>query len=428
MEDLEIFQRMGLAIAIGAAVGVERHWREKDEDDGTRTAGIRTFTLIGMLGGVAGLLEHSIASPGGFSGIVVIGFLITLTFVFTLFQLREAIAEQNYSVTSVVAAMLTFSFAVIAVLGDMTVASAGGVILVAVLASREFLHAAMRKLRWTELRSAVILLALTFVILPIVPSEPIGPFGGISPSRILTMVISLAAISFCGYAAVRVLGSAKGEIVGGAVGGLISSTATTVSNARRSTTEDLARPLAAGAISAGGISMLRTLLLVVMLGRPLSMLLLPVLVAGAATMLGYAFLIARRSTAEHPELSVKNPFDLAEVIKMALLLVGVGFVVRVASQFFGDEGLLIASALSGLADVDAATVTVTGMLQTLSAPTASLAIALAVLSNTLAKAVYASALGTVRFSAHVWIASLLSMAAAGVCWTLVQLADGDGSL
>ncbi|PSH68808.1 magnesium transporter MgtC [Phyllobacterium brassicacearum] len=423
MEDFEIFQRMGLAIAIGAAVGVERHWREKDEDDGSRTAGIRTFTLIGMLGGATGLIEHSITPPGGFSGIIIIGFLITLTFVFTLFQLREAIAEQNYSVTSVVAAMLTFAFAVVAVLGDMTVASAGGVTLVAVLAGRDFLHAAMRKLRWTELRSAVILLALTFVILPIVPSEPIGPFGGISPSRILTMVIALAAISFCGYAAVRILGSATGEIVGGAVGGLISSTATTVSNARRSLTEDLARPLAAGAISAGGVSMLRTMFLVAMLARPLTMLLLPVLVGGAATMLGYAYLIARRSAAEHPELSVKNPFDLVEVVKMALLLVGVGFLVRVASQFFGDGGLLIASALSGLADVDAATVTVTGMLSTLSPQTASLAIGLAVLSNTVAKAVYASALGTVRFGVHVWIASLLAIAVAGMCWMLVQLGE-----
>lgn len=149
---------------------------------------------------------------------------MTLTSVFAVFQLREAIAEENYSATSVVAAML---------------------------ASRDFLHAAMRKLRWSELRSAVILLALTFVVLPIVPSEPIGPFGGVSPSKSLIMVIVLAAISFCGYIAVRLLGSARGEIVAGAVGGLISSTAATISNARRSTGEDLARPLAAGAISAG---------------------------------------------------------------------------------------------------------------------------------------------------------------------------------
>ena len=105
---------------------------------------------------------------------------------------------------------------------------------------------------------------------------------------------------------------------------------------------------------------------------------------------------------------------------MALLLVGVGFLVRVASQFFGDGGLLIASALSGLADVDSATVTVSGMLGALSPQTASLAIGLAVMSNTLAKAVYASVLGTARFAIHVWIASLLAIAAAGVCWILVQ--------
>lgn len=134
------------------------------------------------------MLEHFLARPGGIPGVVLVGFLVTLTAVSAVFQLREAIAEENYSAASVVAAMLTFALASAAVLGSMTVASAGGVVLVAVLASRDFLHASMRKLRWSELRSAVILLALTFVILPIVPAEPVGPFGGISPSKSLIMV------------------------------------------------------------------------------------------------------------------------------------------------------------------------------------------------------------------------------------------------
>lgn len=420
MEDIEIFQRMGLALAIGAAVGVERHWREKDEEEGSRTAGIRTFTLIGLLGGVAGLLEHFLARPGGIPGIVVVGFLVTLTAVFAVFQLREAIADENYSATSVVVAMLTFALASAAVLSSMTVASAGGVVLVAVLASREFLHASMRKLRWSELRSAVILLALSFVVLPIVPSEPVGPFGGVSPSKSLIMVIVLAAISFCGYIAVRLLGSARGEIVAGAIGGVISSTAATISNARRSASEDLTRPLAAGAISAGAVSMVRTSFLVIVLARPLAAELLPVLFSAAAAMLVYSVLLARQSSAKHQEVLPKNPFDLDEVVKMAVVLVGVGFLARAASETFGDAGLFIASALSGLADVDAATIAVAGLLPALSVQTASLAIAIAVLSNTLAKAVYASIFGTMAFGAHVWKASILAIAAAALCFGMLR--------
>ena len=210
MEDFEIFQRMGLAIAIGAAVGVERHWREKDEDDGRRTAGIRTFTLIGMLGGAAGLIEHSRQSRrlGSHERHRISDH--------TDSRLRSvsvagAIAEKNFSVTSVVAAMLTFAFAVIAVLGDMTVASAGSAPCRCACEPRISAcgdaqtsldgtafsgdssrpdachpsHCTIRTNRTIWRRFAV---------------------------RILTMVIALAAISFCGYAAVRVLGSAKGEL------------------------------------------------------------------------------------------------------------------------------------------------------------------------------------------------------------------------
>jgi len=210
MENIELYQRLGLAIAIGAAVGVERHWREKDEPEGARTAGIRTFTMIGMTGGVAGLIEQNIADASAYSGIVLTGFLVALTVVVAIFELREAIAEQSFSVTSVVAAMLTFGLGALAMLGDMTLASAGGASLVAILVSREFLHKAIQRLQWVELRSAVILLAMSFVLLPIIPSEPFGPFGGVAPRSIVVLAIILASISFAGYVAVRMLGPSRG--------------------------------------------------------------------------------------------------------------------------------------------------------------------------------------------------------------------------
>lgn len=414
---MDIFRRMALAIAIGATVGVERHWRERDEDEGARTAGIRTFTLIGMLGGVAGLLERLLAPPAtaaGFvvPGLVLVGFLVTLTAVFALFQYREEVAENTYSATAVVAAMLTFALGALALVGDMALASAGGVVLAGILASREFLHQGIKRLRWAELRSALILLALTFVVLPIVPSEPVGPFGGISPSKILVMAIVLAAISFCGYIAVRLLGDARGEFVAGTIGGLISSTATTITNARKSKASAAVLPLAAGAVSAGGVSLLRTAFLVVTLLTPLAERLLVPLVAGAMVMFAYALALAHRSTGPHEGQEPKNPFDLDSVFRMALLLVGVAFAARVASELWGASGLYLASGLAGLADVDAVTVTVSGMLPTLDPRVAATALGLAVLSNMLAKAAYASAFGSRLFVLHLWIASLLAIATA----------------
>lgn len=410
MESIEIFQRLGLAIAIGAVVGLERHWRERDEAAGQRTAGLRTFALIGMLGGTAGLIGRALPGSDAAAAIVVVGFFVAFSAVFALFQYRELVAEKTFSVTSVVAAMLTFALGVVAMVGDLGLASAGGVALVAILASRDLLHGFMRKLTWNELRSAIILLAMTFVVLPLVPNEPIGPFGGISPAKTWLLVIVLATISFCGYVAVKLLGSTRGELVAGAVGGVISSTGTMLSNARRASDGEDARTLAAGALGASAVSYARTAFLVGLLAAPLAPDLIPPLLAAGLAMVVYAGFLARTGAVEHREQQPKNPFDLDAVLTMALVLVVVGFVARAAATWYGKGGVLVVSALSGLADVDAATVTVAGMLNTLPLTVAAMAIGAAVVTNTLAKAAYAVAFGNGAFGMQVVLASALSLA------------------
>lgn len=97
-------------------------------------------------------------------------------------------------------------------------------------------------------------------------------------------------------------------------------------------------------------------------------------------------MLARQEPSNHPEQAAKNPFDLDAVIKMAVLLVGVAFLARAAAQWFGESGLILVSALSGLADVDAAVVTVAGLLVDLAQPIAVLAIGAAVAANIIAMA------------------------------------------
>ncbi|MBW8317816.1 MAG: DUF4010 domain-containing protein [Arenimonas sp.] len=411
MDNVELFERLGLAIAIGAAVGVERHWRERDEPEGARTAGIRTFTMFGMAGGVAGLIERSIGIASDYPGITLTGFLIAIATVMAIFEIREAIAEKSFSVTSVIAAILTFGLGALAVLGDMALASAGGAALIGILVSRQFLHQAIRRLQWIELRSAVILLAMTFVLLPIIPETPLGPFGGVSPKSIVLLVIMLASISFVGYVAVRLFGASRGDVLAGAVGGLVSSTATTVAFARRSRTEDAVLTLAAGAISAGAVSLLRTALLIGTLAASLLPALLAPLLTAATVLVAYALLLARRRQAAGTQGIPGNPFELAAVAKMAVLLAAVAFLARAATQQFGSGGLIVASALSALADVDAATVTVAGLLPALDVNLAAQAIGVAVVCNMAAKAVYASIFGSLRFLLHLSAATTLSVGA-----------------
>lgn len=410
MDLVDLFQRLGLAIAIGAAVGVERHWRERGEPEGGRTAGIRTFTLIGMTGGLAGLLETTIGSAAA-PGLLIAAFLVAVTLVMLRFELLQAQAEHSVSATTVIAAITTFALGALAVLGDMVIASAGGAAIVTVLASREFLHGAIRRLTWVELRSAVVLLAMGFVLLPLIPATPYGPFGGVSPRSLLILVILLASVSFVGYVAVRLLGSGQGYLVAGAVGGLVSSTATTVTLARQSRAGMPTQAAAGGAAAAGGVSLLRTGLLIAALAPSLASALLPPLLVSGAVMMACAIVLIRRDGARAEAEPPANPFELIQVVKMALLITVVAFVARASAQVFGDAGLYIVSALSALADVDAATVTVAGMAAQLTTAVAINAIGIAVAANLVAKVAYGAATGSGAFALMLTVATTLAIAA-----------------
>ncbi|MCX8998161.1 DUF4010 domain-containing protein [Rhizobiaceae bacterium BDR2-2] len=393
METIELFERFGLAIAIGAVVGVERHWRERDEEAGQRTAGLRTFTLSGMLGGLAAFIDPAPSSPG----LVLTGMFVVFSAVFALFQYREAVVSGNHSVTSVVAAMSTFALGALAVSGSQTLAAAGGVTLAAVLASRGVLHGFMRTLTWTELRSAIIFLAMAFVILPIIPVEPVGPFGGISPAGTWKLVVLLAGVSFIGYAAVKAFGPTQGELLAGAVGGLISSTGVSITNARLSRSLPTMPTLLAGALAANAVSCAKVAVLAALLAPQMAARIGPALAVTAAVMALAATVLARRQTTEHAAISPRNPFEIGAVVKMAVLLVVIAFLARAATAWLGQAGLIAVSVLSGLADVDAVTVTVTGMIGQIGTEFACIALGAAVISNTVAKSAYAFAFGTAAF-------------------------------
>ncbi|MBB6486595.1 MgtC/SapB family protein [Rhizobium lusitanum] len=411
MESVESFERLGLALAIGAVVGVERHWREREESAGKRTAGIRTFMIAGMLGGLSGLLEQTLSVEPARYGLVVIAMFAIFSAIFGLYQFRELRAEGNYSVTTTVTAMATFALGSLAVLGNARLAAAGGVALVAILASREILHQFVRTLSWNELRSAIVFLAMAVIVLPILPTAPLGPFGGISPADTWQLVVLLAGISFLGYVAVKAFGQVRGEIVAGAVNGLVSSTAIAVTNARLSAAGHSAALLVAGATAANAVSYLKVLLYIAILAPPIAGRLSPALVAAALVMAGFSLIFARNDTARHTEHRARNPFELLSVLKTALLLVAVGFLARAAAAFFGQSGLLVVSTLSGLADIDAITVTIAGILDTIGAEFAATALGAAVIANTLAKASYALTLGSRDYGARFFLASATALMA-----------------
>src|SRR5439155_1193127 len=179
----DLFQRLGLALAIGLLIGLERGWRERNQGEGGRAAGIRTFAIIGLLGGLWGAMTPTLGPvPMAAAG-------LAFAAAFTLFEWREAVAQKNYSVTTTIAGLTVFALGAFAVLGNRAAAGAAGVAMVALLAGRTSLHQFLKKLTWPELRSVVVLLTMTFVLLPILPDRTIDPWDAVNPYELWLLVV-----------------------------------------------------------------------------------------------------------------------------------------------------------------------------------------------------------------------------------------------
>jgi uncharacterized membrane protein (DUF4010 family) len=179
MEQDELFRRLAVALAIGLLIGLERGWQAREEAEGERTAGLSTYALAGLLGGTSGALSLLASSP-----LVLAAVLVSFAGAFTLFSWFEATSERDFSVTGVVAALLTFALGAYAVLGNERVAVAGAVAMAILLALKAPLHSWPRRLTWFEIRAVLILLAMSFLLLPVLPNRPVDPWGALNPAEI----------------------------------------------------------------------------------------------------------------------------------------------------------------------------------------------------------------------------------------------------
>lgn len=413
MSEQELLTRLAVALAIGLLVGLERGWHTRDEDEQKRAAGLRTFALSGLLGGVS-------AAVGAATNPLVIGFAF-LGFVaaFTAFHLLEARLEHNVGATSVVAGMLTFMLGAYAGIGELRVAVACGVAMTVLLALREQLHGWVERLRWEEIRAVLTLLAMTFLLLPVLPNRTIDPWSVLNPAEIWIMAIVIAAISFGGYIAVRVLGERLGILAASIAGGLASSTATTLTLARLARAEPAAWRLLAGGILAAGVVMVaRVVVVAAALNRDLvEPLLIPLATAAGTLAAGSAFLFLIGAKDTRTDLAISNPLEIGTALKLAafiaLVLVGTG----IARETAGDAGVVLLAALSGIADVDAVTISMARLSGgELSIGTASEAIAIALTVNTLAKAVMATSAGGLRLGMTVTAISVAAVSAGALAW------------
>jgi uncharacterized membrane protein (DUF4010 family) len=415
----ELISRFGLALGVGLLFGLERGWRMRGDPPGGRTAGIRTFTITGVLGGVTGAIAQS--AGGVASGIAVgLGFA-AFSVGLAVFCLKENKAQKDYSATTWVAGMLTFALGAYAMMGDMRAAAGLAVASSLILALREPLHGWVEKLTWPELRSMLVLLAMTFVALPIMPDAPIGPFGGVNLREVWIIAVVLAGASFAGYAATKYFGATHGVLLAGVAGGLTSSTAVTIANARRARAhEGLPRLLGAGVAMASAVMFVRCAFIVLAINEGLFVWVAPPLLAAAAAALLIALIASywRRSDGSDTQaVKFRNPFAFWSVVGFALFLGAVIVVGRIVGERLGGVGAIVGAAVIGLADVDAVTVSAARLSpRPLGVQDASIAILSAVAANMISKIAIGGLIGRGRFALEIIGMTLACFAAGALAW------------
>lgn len=391
---MTVVELLGLLIATlgGAAVGLERQWSGHAEGPAARFGGIRTFTMLGAIGGLCGVLWTSgVTVPAAilFSGAVAI---VAIAYV--------AGSRHDIDATTEVVALVVLAAGVLAGVGYIRVAS--GIIAIAalLLIEKSRLHAAVKRIDDVALRSGVRFAVMALVILPLLPEGPYGPFGGIRPRTLWAIVLFFSGLSFAGYLARRIVGPGHGYLATGVLGGLMSSTNVTFTFARMSRENPrLARPLAIGTVGANAILYPRVLVVTAILNAAVVPSLALYLVPPAIVAALIAALGAQRASASAaPDVEQANPLQLGAALQMAVLFQVVLMAVHVVRGRWGASGIFTSAAVLGLTDVDALTLSMTrDVAQTISVDVAARAIAIGVLSNTAVKFALAAVLGSGGF-------------------------------
>lgn len=375
---------IGLALALGLLIGAQRGWASRSGAPGSRFAGVRTYALLGLAGGIAGALQ---ARSEGLALIL----LAASAALVLLGYWRATKGRASISGTASLTGLITLAAGFLAGSGDYALASALAGTTVLVLAQRSRWHHWLRHIDELEMQAIARFALIALVILPLLPDTPFGPYGAWRPRQLWLVVVLVSGFSFAGYAAVKLLGPARGVLATATAGSMVSSTAVTASLAGklRDQTSD-PKLLNAGVALASATMFLRVALLTAALA-PFALAGFAVLALPAMlTSLLACWLILRGPTVPGENgdsaITVRNPFDLKPALLLMVLTMALTLLARWVLDQYGDSGLALVLAVSGSVDVDSAIITMGNLPPgTLTPRIAALVLALPVTLNTLFK-------------------------------------------
>jgi len=379
---LDIIWDLAVPLCIGVIIGTERGWSQRKEEEGLRVAGIRTFALTGLFGGVSALVAREI-SPW-----FLIAALLGLAAMLTVSYFLETRHDRDFGLTSEIAQFITFTLSAWSIFDQKIAALSVAIVVTAILSLKPTLHRWLQLLSTKELYAGIKLLLISVVLLPLLPDEGYGPYDSLNPYWIWLMVVLISGLSFVGYLAMKYLGDKAGAFITAVVGSMASSTAVTISLAKLAKKGSSKNLMIDAALLAAVVMFIRMVIEVSIVNSELlSKLWLPM--GGMVTVLlagGVWMYLRSQKDQRDKDLDIKNPLDLKTALQFGVLLAGVLILSEFLSDRFGDQGIIWLSVIAGLADVDAITLSLSEMGKEKIEPSlAGLGIILASVSNTMVK-------------------------------------------
>lgn len=376
MPSTELLLQIGSALAVGLLVGVERGWQLRGAQEGMRVAGVRTFSLLGLVAGLAGLLgamDYQIVASAiviGAAAVIAIGYGLA------------ARADGKPDATSAVAAIATLALGFLGGSGEPGMAVAGGAVVTLILALRAELHQFVSALDAEDVKAFARYAVIALAVFPFLPEGRFGPYDAWEPQTLWLVVVIVTGFSFLGYVANRIFGAKRGTIATAVIGGAYSSTAVTQSLSQRLGAGQGRGAENAGIALATAVMYLRVIVLVALIATPL--LVHFVVLVSPALLVAFAvsYWLYRKSEHSTGPAPPGNPIALLPALSFVAFVAVAAVVARWAQGTFGEEGIAVLLFLMGSMDVDASIVTAGGLEPgTISPELAALAIAGTILAN-----------------------------------------------
>jgi uncharacterized membrane protein (DUF4010 family) len=326
--------RLGLTLAIGLFVGLEREHRGKE-------AGLRTFGFVALLGALGAMLGEPFALASlGCAALIVI-----------LLNVQSLRADGGLELTTSAALLVTAFSGILCGLGHTLTPAALAVVSAALLTWKESMAGFSKTLTDTELRSAVMLAILAFVVYPALPAGDIDRWDLVAPREAWLTVLLIAGIGFANYVLLKIYG-ARGIELTGFLGGIVNSTVTAAELARRhrEAAGALGESTFRGVVLATAAMIVRNAVLLLILAPPALWAALPSFVLMIAASLAFVLHRRRRSTspATTPTLSLQSPFSLSSAMRYGVVFLALQVGGSLAQRWLGDLGFYAVSLIGGL--------------------------------------------------------------------------------